>query len=85
LVNEDEAETEYCTNDCVYGSIRIFLENFLQTFPKNIDLNILYAYIMTYYLNNIYKALFEMMKMMKRKCTIWQQFEIYLYLKLNNI
>jgi len=75
---DDEAESEYSTNDCVYGSIRIYLENFLQTFPKNIDLNILYAYIMTYFLNNIYKALFEMMKMMKRKCNIWQQFEIYL-------
>jgi hypothetical protein len=74
-------QKETTLNECLYGTLKIYLESLINLFPNNIKLNIIYSYIMTYYLNNIYKALFELMKVSKRKLSLHTEFEIFF---LNN-
>ncbi len=49
----------------------------MSIFPKNIELTIMFAYFMTYYVKNIYKALFEMMKIPKHKSGLINEFDTY--------
>ena len=64
-------------NECVYGTIKLYLEEFIDQFPKTIELNITFCYLMTFYLNNSFKTLYEIMKLSKRNFNIHNEFEIY--------
>lgn len=50
----------------------------MNNFPKNIDLTIIYANFMTYFIKNIYKALFEIMKISKHKASLMDEFDVFL-------
>jgi hypothetical protein len=63
--------------DCIFGTIKLYLEDYMSIFPKNIELTIMFAYFMTYYVKNIYKALFEMMKIPKHKSGLINEFDTY--------
>ena len=64
-------------NECLYGIIKIYLEEFIEKFPKSTELIITYIYLITYYLDNVFKSLFEIMKFSKKKFGIFNEFELY--------
>lgn len=62
-----ELENKFFLDDCIKGSISLFLEKYISKNQKYTELSILIANYNTYFYNRIYKSLYEKMKLDKRK------------------
>jgi len=70
-------ENNLSVNECLFGTIKIFLLELMEKFPKMIDLNIMFCYLLNYYLDNTLKCLYEIMKFSKKKLKLFNEFEVF--------
>ena len=78
LMDYTAGNLELTSTKVLYGIIRLEIESVLYLYPKNANLRILFAYIMMFFLDNIYKALYELMKIPTQSQNILRQYEIFL-------
>jgi len=70
-------ENNLSVNECLFGTIEIFLLELMEKFPKLTDLNITFCYLLNYYLDNSFKCLYEIMKFSKKKLNVFNEFEVF--------
>lgn len=82
MINTLVGDKDLSDDDCIYGFIRVLIETFLnekktKNNSRNEILIIILSYIVKNHLHNYFKALFEMMKLIKKTKGISEKFIIF--------
>lgn len=82
MINTLVGDQDLSDEDCIYGFIRLLIESFVnekkaKNNSRNEILIILLSYIVKNHLHNFFKALFEMMKLIKKTKGISEKFIIF--------
>jgi len=73
----DKRKGVYSLDECIYGILKIYLDILIKNFPKENDIILFYSYITFYYMENCFKALFEVMKISKESISLSQNFQLF--------